>query len=47
MAINSYFIGGYQWLSVVILLMVIGDYCIISYYWLLYVILRLFMVILL
>jgi phage-related holin len=26
MAINSYYIGGYQWLLVVVLLMVIGDY---------------------
>ncbi len=47
MAIGGYFINGYWWLLMVILLMVINGYCIIGYCWLLYVILQLFVIIIL
>jgi hypothetical protein len=47
MVIDGYFINGYWWLLMAILLMVINGYCIISYYWLLYVILQLLVIIVL
>jgi hypothetical protein len=36
MAIGGYFINGYWWLLVAIILMAIGDYFINGYWWLFY-----------
>jgi hypothetical protein len=44
---NWYYISGYSWLLMVLLLMVINGYCIISYCYLLYVILQLLVIIIL
>ncbi len=47
MIMNWYYISGYSWLLMVLLLMVINGYCIISYCYLLYVILQLLVIIIL